>query len=67
MARRVSRSGIWISVTMPHWKRETRRASSLAISEAGRSEQRMIWRWDSKRSLKVWKNSSWIRSLPERK
>ena len=63
MAIRVSTSGDWMSAGRPHSKRETRRASSFWISEARRSLEWTICLPDSKRSLKVWKNSSWIRSL----
>ena len=41
---RVSRSGGWMSVISPHSKRERRRASSVAISRGGRSEEMTIWR-----------------------
>ena len=43
MAIRVSRSGGWMSVMRPHSKRERSRASSVAISFGGRSEEITIW------------------------
>ena len=63
---RVSRSGAWMSAGRPHSKRETSRASSFWISLARRSLERTICLPDSNRSLNVWKNSSWMRSLPAR-
>ena len=66
IAVRVSKSGGWMSVTIPHWNRLTKRLSSLFISLAGRSLDKQSWRWLSNSSLNVWKNSSWVRSLPSR-
>ena len=60
---RVSRSGGWMSVVSPHSNRERSRSSSVAMSRGGRSELMMICRPASWSELKVWKNSSWIRSL----
>ena len=44
IAMRCSRSGSSMSATMPHWKRETRRASRPGISDGGRSLVRTICR-----------------------
>ena len=44
MARRVSRSGGWMSVIRPHLKRLRRRSSRVAMAWGGRSEVRTIWR-----------------------
>ena len=60
---RVSRSGGWMSVISPHSKRERSRSSSVWMSRGGRSELITICRPASWSELKVWKNSSWIRSL----
>ena len=43
IAMRVSRSGGWMSVISPHSNRDRRRASSVAISFGGRSDERTIW------------------------
>ena len=64
IAIRVSRSGGWTSVISPHSKRERSRSSSAVISFGGRSDDRTIWPPASYTLLKVWKNSSWMRSLP---
>ena len=66
IAMRVSRSGAWMSVRRPHSNRERSRSSSVAISRGGRSEEMMICDPLSYSELKVWKNSSWIRSLPSK-
>ncbi len=58
-------SGALMSVTSPHSKRDTSR-SSRPISLGGRSEVSTICRWASCSALKVWKNSSWVRSFPSR-
>src|SRR4029077_12158414 len=63
-AMRVSMSGGSNSVVNPHLKRETRRCSRLTISLAGRSLESTICFRPSNSVLKVWKNSSWERSLP---
>ena len=44
IAMRVSRSGGWMSVIRPHSKRLRSRASSVAISRGGRSEEMTICR-----------------------
>jgi hypothetical protein len=65
IARRVSRSGGWTSVMRPHSKRVRRRSSSWPICLGGRSEEITICFSALCRALKVWKNSSWVRSLVE--
>ena len=60
MAMRVSMSGGWMSVIRPHWKREHRRSSSLAISLGGRSELMTICLFALCSVLKVLKNSSCV-------
>ena len=47
MAMRVSRSGGWMSVISPHSNRDRRRASRVAISRGGLSDEMMIWLPDS--------------------
>ena len=47
IAIRVSRSGGWMSVISPHSNRERNRASSVAISFGGRSDESTIWLPDS--------------------
>ena len=56
-----------MSATMPHSNRLTSRASRPGISLGGRSEVRTICLLASYSALKVWKNSSWVVSLPSRK
>ena len=67
MAILVSKSGGCMSVTSPHSKRETSRSSSAWISFGGLSLETTICLWASKRVLKVWKNSSYVDSLPAMK
>ena len=43
IAIRVSRSGGWMSVMSPHSNRERSRASRVAISRGGRSDEMTIW------------------------
>ena len=64
MARRVSKSGGWMSVMRPILNRLRSRSSRVAMASGGRSEDSTIWRWASCSVLKVWKNSSWSCSLP---
>src|SRR5438445_446642 len=66
IAIRVSRSGGWMSVIRPHSKRLRSLSSSVAMSRGGRSEDSTICEPASYSELKVWKNSSWKRSLPSR-
>ena len=66
MATLVSRSGGWMSAIRPHSKRERRRSSRVGMSRGGQSQVRTICFCDSYSALKVWKNSSWVRSLPAR-
>ena len=66
MAMRVSRSGGWMSVIRPHSNRLRRRSSRVAICLGGRSEEITICLSALWSALKVWKNSSWVRSLPSR-
>src|SRR5438067_13446619 len=47
-------------------KAGTQPVPRVGISFGGRSEEITIWRLSSCRELKVWKNSSWVRSLPAR-
>ena len=63
MAIRVSRSGAVRSAMRPHSKRLRSRSSSVVICLGGRSEERTICFPSSWIVLKVWKNSSWVRSL----
>ena len=64
MARRVSRSGGWMSVMRPHLKRPRRRSSSVGMASGMRSELMTICLFAPCRELNVWKNSSWRPSLP---
>ncbi len=66
MATLVSRSGGWMSAISPHSKRERSRSSSVGMSRGGQSLVRTICFCDSYRALKVWKNSSCVRSFPAR-
>ena len=52
-----------MSAISPHSKRLRRRSSISANSFGGRSLAITICRIDSCSALKVWKNSSWVRSL----
>ena len=52
-----------MSVIRPHSNRDRSRSSSVSMSRGGRSELITICRPASWSELKVWKNSSWIRSL----
>ncbi len=60
---RVSRSGAVRSAMRPHSKRLRRRSSSVMICLGGRSLERTICLPSSWMALKVWKNSSCVRSL----
>ena len=60
---RVSRSGAVRSAMSPHSKRLRSRSSSVAISFGGRSDESTICLPSSWIALKVWKNSSCVRSL----
>ena len=53
-----------MSAMRPHSKREWRRSSMVGISLGGQSLVMTICFWASYRALNVWKNSSWVRSLP---
>ncbi len=61
---RVSSSGGWTSVISPHSKRVRKRSSSVASCLGGRSEEMTICLLALCSVLKVWKNSSWMPSLP---
>ena len=63
MAMRVSRSGEEMSAIKPHSKRERRRSSRSEISFGVRSEVITICLPAECSALKVWKNSSCVRSL----
>jgi len=64
IATRVSVSGGCMSAISPHWKRDRILSSSLLISLGLVSLVTTICFFNSKRELKVWKNSSWVLSLP---
>jgi hypothetical protein len=53
-----------MSVIKPHSNRLRRRSSNVGISLGGRSEEMTSWRLASYSALNVWKNSSWVDSLP---
>src|SRR5665811_993734 len=55
-----------MSAMRPHSKREVRRSSRVAISLGRTSEVMTICLWASYNALKMWKNSSCVRSLPAR-
>ncbi|SKV09789.1 Uncharacterised protein [Mycobacteroides abscessus subsp. abscessus] len=61
---RVSSSGGCTSVIRPHSKRVRNRSSRVARPFGGRSEEITICLFALCKVLKVWKNSSWIPSLP---
>ena len=61
---RVSSSGGWTSVIRPHSKRVRSRSSRVASCLGGRSEEMTICLLALCSVLKVWKNSSWMPSLP---
>ena len=60
----VSRSAAEISAIIPHSSRLRRRSSSAGMALGGRSLVMTTWCPCWWRSLKVWKNSSWVSSLP---
>ena len=62
MAIRVSRSGGWMSASRPHSNRVRSRSSSVASCFGERSEVMTICLLALCSVLKVWKNSSWVRS-----
>ena len=64
MAILVSRSGGCISAISPHSKRERSLSSRVRMSFGGLSLDIIICLLASYRALNVWKNSSWVRSLP---
>ena len=64
MAHLVSKSGGWISAIRPHSNLFLSRSSRLLISFGGRSDTRTICLPALCRALNVWKNSSWVLSLP---
>ena len=64
MATLVSMSGAWMSAIRPHSKRLCRRSSMVGIWRGGQSELITICFCASCSALKMWKNSSWVRSLP---
>ena len=66
IAIRVSRSGGWTSVISPQPNRLRSRGSRFSSSFGGRSEVITICFWALCSVLKVWKNSSWVCSLPSR-
>src|SRR5437660_1366230 len=66
IASRVSKSGGWMSAMRPHTNLERNRSSSVGISLGGRSDEMTICLLISCSALKVWKNSSLVRSLPAR-
>ena len=53
-----------MSAISPHSNRFLSRSSKPGISLGNLSEVMMICLRDSYRELKVWKNSSWVLSLP---
>ena len=53
-----------MSAIRPHSKRLCRRSSSVGIWRGGQSLEITICFCVSWRALKMWKNSSWVRSLP---
>ena len=63
IAIRVSSSGGWISVIKPHSKRERSRSSKVVSCFGGRSLEITICLLALYKVLKVWKNSSCVRSL----
>ena len=63
MAILVSRSGGWISAISPHSNRDRSRSSRPGMSFGGESLEITICFWCVCSSLKVWKNSSCVRSL----
>ncbi|CAB4910465.1 unannotated protein [freshwater metagenome] len=63
---RVSRSGAWTSVIRPHSKRVRSRSSRVVSFFGGRSEVMTICLLALCSVLKVWKNSSWVRSARSR-
>ena len=63
---RVSRSGGWTSVIRPHSNRVRSRSSSVVSCLGGRSEVMTICLFALCSVLKVWKNSSCVRSLLSR-
>ena len=64
IAQRVSKSGIWISIVIPHSNLLLNRSVRVGMLLGGLSELIIICLlfWCS--SLNVWKNSSWVFSLP---
>ena len=62
IAMRVSRSGGWMSASRPHSKRVRIRSSSVASCRGERSELITICLFALCSVLKVWKNSSCVRS-----
>ena len=60
----ISRSGGWMSAIRPHSNRERSRSSSVGISLGSASEVTTICFCASWSALNVWKNSSWVESLP---
>ena len=60
----VSKSGAWISAIRPHSNLERNLSSKVGISLGGLSDDRIICLFASCNVLKVWKNSSWVLSLP---
>ena len=66
IAIRVSSSGGWMSVVRPHSNRVRIRSSRVSSRLGGRSDDTTICLFALWRVLKVWKNSSWVPSLPSR-
>ncbi len=64
MATFVSMSGDWMSAIRPHSKRLWRRSSMVGICRGGQSELTTICFCESCSALKMWKNSSCVRSFP---
>lgn len=53
-----------MSATRPQLRRDFRRSSMPSRSDGDLSDEMTICRPWSTRALKVWKNSSWVDSLP---
>src|SRR5436309_10527557 len=66
MASRVSKSGGWMSAMSPHSNLDRSLSSRVGISFGGRSDEMTICLLISCSALNVWKNSSFVRSLPAR-
>ena len=63
---RVSSSGVCTSVMSPPSNRVRSRSSRVVNCHGGRSDDSTICLFDWYSALNVWKNSSWVDSLPWR-